>query len=173
MSEAIGSLLESRIASIELERVNTSTKSIELARLKNQATPSIDIPEAIDALIDNKMYRNKFKKLIREGHLADLLELAGIAREKNAPSRWFSVATAKKNWQATLSFLRELRNVERLAAQVAARLHVPHASIRAVYKACWRNGEATIQKAVTAAEIGREPFRLFCWLCYGPRKRPV
>jgi hypothetical protein len=171
MSEAIGSLLESRMASIELERANTNTKSIERVRAQTSES-TVDIPEAIDALIDNKNYRNKFRFLIKQGHLNDLLELARLAREKNAPSRWFSVATAKKNWQATLEFLDELRNVEQLAAQIASRLHVPQSSIRAVYKACWRFGEATIQKAVTAAEIGREPFRLFCWLCYSGSTPP-
>jgi hypothetical protein len=166
MSEAIGSLLESRMASIELKRVNTNTESIESGRTQIQTAPPVDIPEDIDTLIDNKLYRNKFRMLIRQGHLNDLLELAHVAREKKAPSRWFSVVTAKKNWQATLKFLTELRSVNQLVEQVTTRLQVPQASIRAVYKACWRYGEATIQKAVTATEIGRDPFRLFCWLCY-------
>jgi molybdenum cofactor biosynthesis enzyme MoaA len=171
MSEAIGSLLESRMASIELRRVNTNSSSIEPARAQTQSASTDDIPEEIDALIDNKNYRNKFRVLIRQGHLDDLLELASFAREKKAPSRWFSVVTAKRNWQASLKFLAELRNVNQLVEQVTVRLRVPQTSIRAVYKACWRYGEATIQKAVTAAEIGRDPFRLFCWLCYSSAGR--
>jgi hypothetical protein len=170
MSEAIGSLLESRMASIESKRLNTNTESIEPARSQTQVAPTADIPEVIDALIDNKSYRNKFRSLIRQGHLNDLLELARVAKEKDAPSRWFSVVTAKANWQATLKFLAELRNINQLVHQVTKRLHVPQTSIRAIYKACWRFGESTIQHAVTAAEIGRDPFRLFCWLCYSSGK---
>jgi hypothetical protein len=197
MSEAIGSILERRKASIELKRVSTNSNSIEPAAGTKNAAPICpglekggnvngswacqatrpepanksypsqgDIPNEIDALIDNKLYRNKFKLLIRQGHLNDLLELARVARDKKAPSRWFAVVTAKKNWKATLAFLAELRHVKQLVHQVTSRIHVPQTSVRAVYKACWKFGESTIQKAVCAAEIGRDPFRLFCWLCY-------
>lgn len=181
MSEAIGSVLTSRMASIELERVNTNTRSIEPAHSTTQAPP-IDIPESIDALIDNKMYRNKFKKLIRDGHLNDLLELAKMARGKDNPSHWFATVTATKSkdgkpprWQSTLKFLSELRSVRQTATEVLRRVQVPAGSLNAVYKACWRLREAVVQRAVTAAEIGRDPFRLFCWLCYssaGTQPRP-
>jgi hypothetical protein len=174
MSEAIGSVLTSRMASIELERVNTNTRSIELAHSRTQAAASpIYIPESIDALIDNKMYRNKFKKLIREGHLNDLLQLAKMARGKDNPSHWFATVTATKSkdgkpprWEGTLKFLSELRRVRQTAAEVLRRVQVPAGSLTAVYKACWKLKEAVVQRAVTAAEIGRDPFRLFCWLCY-------
>jgi hypothetical protein len=166
MSEAIGSILERRKVSIELKRVSTNTKSIELGQQQTQATSITDIPEDIDALIDNKMYRNKFKALIRQGYLSQLQELATMAREKNTPSRWFAVATSKKQWQATLNFLSELRRVRQMAADVLRRIKAPTTSLKAVYKACWRLKDAAIRHAVTAQEIGRDPFRLFCWLCY-------
>jgi hypothetical protein len=110
------------------------------------------------------MYRNKFRKLIREGHLSDLLELAAIAQDKEKPSHWFAVATAKKQWQATLKFLSELRSVRQTAAEVLRRVQVPTGSLKAVYKACWTLRDGAVRQAVTAQEIGRDPFRLFCWL---------
>jgi len=168
MAEAIGSLLDRRMSSIELKRVNTNISSIELAPspTQTQETPALDLPEAIDALIDNKNYRNKFRYLIKQGYLGQLLELAAIAQEKDTPSRWFSVVTAKKNWQATLSFLSELHKVLQTAEQVLRRIKPPTGSLKAVYKACWKLRDAAVQRAVTASEIGRDPFRLFCWLCY-------
>jgi hypothetical protein len=175
MSEAIGSLLENRKTSIELKRI-TSNNSIELGRPTTKAPATADIPEAIDALIDNKSYRNKFRALIRKGHLKDLLELAAMAQNKEKPSHWFAKwtrTTPEKgkegeptNWQRTLQFLARAREVARNAAEVLRRLKVPTKSLKAVYKACWKLRGIAIQRAVTAAEIGRDPFRLFCWLCY-------
>jgi len=159
-------VLVSRKASIELERVNTNTTSIELAQSQTQQASTLDIPKEVDTLIDNKLYRNKFRYLIKQGYLSQLLELAAIARQKDAPSRWFAVATAKANWQATLKFLSELRRVRQTAAEVLRRINVPTDSIKAVYKACWKLRDTVARHAVTASEIGRDPFRLFCWLCY-------
>jgi len=177
MSEAIGSVLESRMASIELKRVNTNTESIEPTRTQTSAS-TVDIPEAIDALIDKKSYRNKFRALIKQGHLNDLLELAEMAKSKDSPSHWFATVTATKakdgkpsRWEGTLRFLSELRSVRQTVAEVLRRLKVPADSLKAVYKACWKLREAVVQRAVTAAEIGRDPFRLFCCLCYSPSGR--
>ncbi len=166
MAEAIGALLNNRMSSIELKRVRTTNNSIELAPSQTQTASTLDLPEEIDALIDNKMYRNKFRYLIKQGYLSQLLELAAIAKGKNAPSRWFAVATAKKNWQATLHFLSELRHVRQTAEQVLRRIKPPTGSLKAVYKACWKLRDAAVQRAVTASETGRDPFRYFCWLCY-------
>jgi hypothetical protein len=162
MSESLTSLLTNRKVSIELKRENSHSKSIELA--PSQTQTASDIPEAVDGLIDNKMYRNKFRKLIREGHLSDLLELAAIAQDKDKPSHWFAVATGKKHWQATLKFLSALRSVRQTAEEVLRRVQVPTGSMKAVYKACWRLKDAAVRQAVTAQETGRDPFRYFCWL---------
>jgi hypothetical protein len=170
MSESLASVLASRKASIELKRVSTNTSSIELAGSYKQEATTPEIPEQVDALIDNKMYRNKFKKLIREGHLNDLLELANIARKKDTPSRWFAVATAKANWQATLKFLSELRRVRQTAEEVLRRIKAPTGSLKAVYKACWKLRDGAVRHAVTAQEIGHDPFRLFCWLTIPKRQ---
>lgn len=134
-----------------------------------------EIPAAIDALIDNKMFRNKFKALIRRGHLQDLLDLAEVAQSKDKPSHWFARATRTTPvpgnedkptfWERSLKFLAKLRHVRRIAAQIRDRLHVPDDSMNAVFKAAWRHQQAAVRMAVTAAETGKtHPFGLFCTL---------
>jgi hypothetical protein len=125
---------------------------------------SIELPEEIDQLIDNKMYRRKFNCMIRNGHLSALLELAEIAKSKATPSRWFAVVTAKKNWDRTLEFLSKLRQAARIVSEVVERVAAPIEHVKAVYAAYWRSGGAIMQHAITAQEIGRDKFKFFCWL---------
>jgi hypothetical protein len=126
---------------------------------------SIELPEVVDQLIDNKMYRNKFKKLVREGHLQDLLDLATVAMTKNRPSRWFATVTAKARFSGTLIWLQKCRQVTQLAREVASRLSAGTQHMRAIYKACWRRNDV-VRHAVTASEVGRDPFKLFCYLSF-------
>ncbi|MFG2681783.1 hypothetical protein [Streptomyces sp. NPDC048392] len=129
-----------------------------------------EIPQAVDDLIDNKMYRNKFKSLIRRGHLQDLLDLVEVAQTKERPSRWFATVTAKKCWERTLDFLKKLREVQRVVKEVSQRLRVPSKDVGAVFKAAWRHKQGAIRFAVTAAETGkRHPFGLFCKLALNPK----
>lgn len=126
---------------------------------------SIELPLEIDSLIDNKMYRNKFKKLVRDGHLGDLLELAAIAGTKDAPSRWFATVTSKARWEGTLTWLRKAREVVQNALEVVNRLRINPDGMKAVYKACWRRKDA-VRLAVTAEETGRDRIKYFHWLCW-------
>jgi hypothetical protein len=113
------------------------------------------------------MYRNKFRKLIREGHLNDLLELTEMATTREKPSHWFAKVTAKSRWEQTLKFLAKAREIARMAAEVVERLQVPVESLKTVYKACWKHGATVIRHAVTAAETAKEgTFKYFCWLCW-------
>lgn len=121
------------------------------------------IPDEIDSLIDNKMYRNKFKKMIREGHLQDLLELAEIALTKDKPSCWFARVCKNSRWENTLVWLRKARVVARKATEVAKRLSAKPEQMKAIYKACWRRGDV-IRLAVTASETGVDKFKYFNWL---------
>lgn len=123
------------------------------------------VPEEIDRLIDNKMYRNKFKKLIREGHLKDLLQLAEIAQTKEKPSFWFAKVCAKARWGGTLKWLAKVRDIARKAAEVAKRLSAKPHQMKAIYKACWRRNDV-VRQAVTAAETGKDKFKYFNWLCW-------
>lgn len=147
-------------------------------------TPTVgEIPEAIDALIDNKMFRNKFKALIRKGHLQDLLDLAEVAEGKDNKSHWFARATRTTPlpghegkptyWERSLKFLAKLRQVRRIAEQIGNRIKVPQGSMNAVFKAAWRHQQGALRFAVTAAEVGKiHQFGLFCKLAI-PREKQV
>jgi hypothetical protein len=127
----------------------------------------IDLPEAVDALIDDKAYRPKFRKLIREGYLAELLQLAELAPRlatEQPPSHWFARYTSKARWSQTLDWLAGLVKVARLTREVAKRLALTPVQLRPVYAAVWRLGDGVIRHAVTAAEVGRDKLKLFCWL---------
>lgn len=126
---------------------------------------SIELPAEIDDLIDNKMYRNKFKKLLREGHLADLIELATIAHTKGKPSFWFAKVCANSRWEGTLEWLQKARRVAQDAAEVAKRLLIRPEQMKAVYKACWKRSDVLLH-AITAEELGRDKFKHFCWLVW-------
>lgn len=124
---------------------------------------SIELPAEIDALIDNKNYRKKYLKLIREGHLADLQELAKIAATRKQPSHWFAKACAKAMWERTLKFLAKCREVAKNAQEVLQRVPIPTEKMRALYAACWRSGGHVIRHAVAAQEVGKDPVTYFFW----------
>lgn len=155
----------------------TSHASIEEA-VSNTTTSSIEIPAAVDNLIDNKMYYNKFRKLIREGHLSDLLELAELAASKEKPSHWFAMVTAKRRWEQTLKFLTKAREIAAKVAEVAKRVKVPAQKLGVVYKACWSLKDLAIRNAALAADVvaekGGDDFKLFTWLCWkNPKHQTV
>lgn len=138
---------------------------------KTVTNTSIELPAQIQSLITGSDYwrkakENRYKKLIREGHLQDLIQLAEVAAEKRNPANWFAKAASKVEWDRTLSFLTKLREVARAAAEVAQRIVVPVNGMKAVYKACWKLNQGVVRHAVTAAETGRDPYKLFTWLCW-------
>lgn len=154
-------LLKQRCASIE-ERAS---------ELKpNTSIEATDLPKEIQALITGSEYwlkakTNRYKKLVRDGHLNDLLKLAELAQAKDAPANWFARVASKAQWDRTLEFLSKLRQVAQNAAEVARRLAARPEQMKAIYKACWRFGSSVIQRAVTAEETGRDKFKYFNWLC--------
>jgi hypothetical protein len=153
----LGEALKERYASIE-------------KRGNKPPVTSIELPAEIESLITGSDYWrkakvNRYKKLIREGHLDDLLELAKQALAKDTPANWFARVASKAQWQRTLDWLAKLREVAQNAVEVAKRLGVVPEQMKAVYKACWRFGDSVISKAVTAEETGRDKFKYFNWLC--------
>lgn len=125
---------------------------------------SIKLPDEIDSLIDNKMYRNKFKKLIRDGFTSQLLQLAEIAKEKQTPSRWFATVCSKARWESTLKWLAKARQVACKAVDIAKRLITHPSQIKLIYKALWHNPNA-YRHAITAQETGKDKLKYFNWLC--------
>jgi hypothetical protein len=164
--ERISQTLDTQYGAAVRQAKRSTTSDASIGETVNPASSSIELPAVIDELIDNKMYRNKFRSLIRRGHLQDLLELAGLAASKDKPSHWFAKVTAKRCWEQTLKFLAKAREIARMAAEVTKRIKVPTGSLNVVYKACWRVRGQTIRHAITAAETGRDPFKLFTWLCW-------
>jgi hypothetical protein len=146
-------------------RNNYRKNSIE----SSEDQPMVEIPPVVDVLIDNKAYRPKFASLIAKGHLTDLIELAQLApkmAKTKAPSHWFAVATAKANWKRTLDFLAKHREAERVAHEIAKRLGIAKEQMRVAYAAYWRLGRAVYPHVASALEVGRDKFKLFCYLVW-------
>jgi hypothetical protein len=150
---------EQRLAARTQVLTSHNTNSIEGS--VNNSITSIEIPTEVDALIDNKAYYNKFRKLMRE-YPGELLTLVELAHTKAQPSRWFATVTAKKNWERTLKFLAELFRVRELAERVADKLNT--AVTNFIYQQVWRG--ANVERwADTAAEAGEHRPKYFTWLC--------
>lgn len=155
----LGEIAKQRFGSIEKIGNKSPDTSIEAA-----------LPELINNLITGSDYwrrakENRYKKLIRDGFLGELLELAKMAGTKTNPANWFATAASKAQWERTLEYLSKLREVAKNAREVAKRILARPEQMKAVYKACWRFGDAVISRAVIAEETGRDKFKYFNWLC--------
>lgn len=137
---------------------------------KNNST-SIEVPAAIQQLNTGSDYwvakkTGRYKKLIREGHLAALLELATIALTKEKPANWFAKVCSVKAWERTMDFLKKRHATLRRAEQVAERLGKEMAERMRlfIYKQIWA-GKSVERHAVAAQELGKNRHKLFAWLC--------
>jgi hypothetical protein len=138
----------------------------------NKDSTSIEVPAAITNLITGNDYwvtakTNRYKKLIRQGHLDDLLELAALAMRKHNPAHWFAKVCSVKAWERTLDFLKKLRAIRQKAAHVTRR--VGEGMTTFVYKQLWA-GRNVERWAVAAEEVrhnkpNQSRERLFAYLC--------
>ena len=70
---------------------------------------NVGIPRQLDKLIDNKMYRRKYRAMIKRGELRYLLAYAEVSYKKpGQPSHYFATGTANRNWENTKNVI--LRN---------------------------------------------------------------
>ncbi|GCE46262.1 hypothetical protein EI42_03132 [Thermosporothrix hazakensis] len=113
----------------------------------------------------------RYQKLIREGHLADLLELAAIAPTKEKPAHWFAKVCSVKAWERTLDFLKKHFAVLKKAEQVIERVgkEMAEQMRKFVYKQIWLR-RSVERHAATAQELphnrpGQSREKLFAWLC--------
>jgi hypothetical protein len=143
-----------------LSSLTSKNKTSIEGSVSNNIT-SIEIPAEVDALIDNKAYHNKFRKLMRE-YPREIMALVELAHTKTQPSRWFATVTAKANWERTLKFLAELFRVRELAERVAKKLKTAVTGF--IYQQVWR-GVNVERWADTAAEAGEHKGKYFTWLC--------
>jgi len=158
----------SETSSIENTVGNTLTNntSIETTAVKQ------DLPQTIKQLITGNEYwvnakSNRYRKLIREGHLEKLLELAKMAQEKENPANWFAKAASKATWARTLDYFAKLTVVAQKAETVARRIGTKVNKF--IYKQIWK-GVNVERWAVTAEEVahnkpGQSREKHFAWLC--------
>lgn len=143
---------------------------------------SIELPEAIRNFNTGSDYwvrakANRYKKLIREGHANDLLELARLApvmATKADPSHWFATAASVRQWERSKDFLQKLRRLYVLAYQVLARIGADRDDTanrmqKFVYKQIWLR-RSVERHAAAAQELSHDKphqsrARLFAYLC--------
>jgi hypothetical protein len=160
------------IATTRFQAMREQHDKIQKEKIKRNDDTSIELPSAITNLITGNEYwvaakSNRYKKLIREGHLDDLLELAKLALKKDNPAHWFAKVCSVKAWERTLDFLKKLDNVRRKAAQVTKR--IGDGLTKFVYKQIWA-GKNVERWAVAAEEVrhdkpNQSKERLFAFLC--------
>jgi hypothetical protein len=147
-----------------------STSSIELC--VNTSNTSIELPPELERLnVGSDYWRlkkgNRYRKLIREGYLRNLLELATMAATKDNPAHWFATVCSVKQWERTLEFLAKLGEVQETAVRVAEKLATE--VTKAIYWLVWR-GASVERWADTAREVphdkpGQSKIKHFAWLC--------
>jgi hypothetical protein len=172
-----GAVLQARFAHLSHKQSIDDT-SIETKAGNVTNNTSIELPAEIKALITGSDFwvqakTNRYKKLIREGHLDKLLHLARVAQAKEHPANWFAVACSKANWEErTLPYFAKLREVARKAEQVVRRLGTTINNF--IYKMIWR-GVNVERWAVAAEEVrhdkpGQSKEKYFAWLCVNEQR---
>ena len=123
-AEQIGAYLQRRYGSqVNDEYIITSVDSGVSNRLSGAIkSGAVVIPPEVDRLIDNKMYRNRVRFLIRVHGVHYMQKMAELAQTKAKPSHWFSKAVISvKNWsERTLSMLESLFATEGVVLKVVS-----------------------------------------------------
>jgi hypothetical protein len=171
-----GAVLQARYAGLQQKQVNNDA-SIETTVGNTTNNTSIELPSEIKELITGTDYwvkakSNRYKLLIREGHLDKLLRLAQMARVKNNPANWFAKACSKVAWERTLAYFAKLSAVAQKAEQVARRIGTKVNKF--IYKQIWK-GVNVERWAVAAEEIshdkpGQSREKHFAWLCLNEQR---
>jgi hypothetical protein len=173
-----GAVAQARYAYLKQKPFKFNDASIENTVSSNTTNKtSIELPEEIKALTTGNDFwvnakSNRYKKLIREGHLDKLLALANMAHSKNNPANWFATACSKATWERTLAYFAKLKEVARKAEHVARRLGTNVNKF--IYKQIW-NGVNVERWAVAAEEIrhdkpGQSREKHFAWLCVNEKR---
>ncbi len=150
----------------------THNISIEADVVKPDGYPH-ELPQDIKALITGSDFwvlakTNRYKKLIREGHLDKLLSLAKEAETKDNPANWFAKAASKARWEKfTLPYFAKLHEVTEKAERVARRVGTKVNKF--IYRQIWK-GVNVERWAIQAEEMwhakpGQSKERHFAWLC--------
>jgi hypothetical protein len=174
-----GEVLQARYASLKQKQFNDAS-SIENRAGNTTNNTSIELPQEIKELITGNEYwvnakSNRYKKLIREGHLEKLLELSRMAHSKHNPANWFAKACSKAAWERTLAYFAKLTEVAHKAERVARRIGIKVNKF--IYKQIW-NGVNVERWAVAAEEIrhdkpGQSREKHFAWLCLNEQQLAI
>jgi hypothetical protein len=174
-----GEVLQARYASLKQKQSNNAS-SIENKAGNTTNNTSIELPNEITELITGNEYwvnakSNRYKKLIREGHLEKLLELAKMAHSKHNPAHWFAKACSKAAWERTLAYFAKLAEVAQKTEQVVRRIGIK--ANKFIYKQIW-NGVNVERWAVAAEEIkhdkpGQSREKHFAWLCLNEKRLAI
>ena len=174
-----GEVLQARYARFKQKQFNDDV-SIENKAGNTTNNTSIELPNEIKALITGTEYwvkakSNRYKKLIREGHLEKLLELSKMAHSKHNPANWFAKACSKPAWERTLAYFAKLAEVAHKAERVARRIGIKVNKF--IYKQIWK-GVNVERWAVTAEEVrhdkpGQSREKHFAWLCLNEKRLVV
>jgi hypothetical protein len=170
MASSLHDLAAARFQAMRQQQASEPKKETE-----TKDSNSIELPEAITKLNTGSDYwvqakANRYKKLIREGHLHDLLELATLAHHmatKADPSHWFAKVCSVKAWERTLHFLKKLYAARHKAEQVAQR--IGSSVNKFIFKQIWAQ-RSVERHAATAQELrhdkpNQSSAKLFAWLC--------
>ena len=170
--------MSARYAGLKQKQCNDDVSIENTASKAITNNTSIELPEEIKALITGNDFwvnakTHRYQKLIREGHLGKLLELAKMAHSKQKPANWFAKVCSKAAWERTLVYLAKLKEVARKAETVARRLGTKVNKF--IYKQIWK-GVNVEQWAVAAEEIrhdkpGQSREKYFAWLCVNEKRR--
>lgn len=176
-----GAVLQARYAGLKQKQSNDDASIENTVSSNTTNKTSIELPQEIKALITGSDYwvlakTNRYKKLIREGHLDKLLQLAREARTKDNPANWFARACSKARWEKyTLPYFAKLKEVARKAETVTRRLGIKVNKF--IYKQIWK-GVNVERWAVTAEEVrhdkpGQSRENHFAWLCLNEQRLAV
>ena len=114
-----GAVLQARYASFQQKKQCNDASIENTVSSDTTNKTSIELPQEIKALITGNDFwvnakSNRYKKLIREGHLDKLLHLAKQALTKDNPANWFARACSKARWEKyTLPYFAKLKEVVR------------------------------------------------------------
>lgn len=127
-----------------------------------------ELPGAVAALVDNKAYLPRHRKLQREYGDRVLLKLAELAKSKGKPSRWYATVTSVANWDRTLKMVKKLLAATERAVEAMKKLGVPETWIRWYTGYAYRLTEAQFAYAIEQGMKGRNRGRLAAYLLAHP-----
>lgn len=137
---------------------------LQQSRRQTASRASGELPGEIEALVDNKAFLPRHRKLQREYGDEVLLKLAELAQSKDKPSHWYAKVTSVKCWDRTLKMVKKLIAAAKRAVLAMEKLGAKAEWLPWYTSITYRNSEATVAGWVEQASRGRNPARYFGWL---------